>query len=430
MVLTHVRHLGGNVAGRLPGLWRRTRQLRRARRRRSVHRATRRLWPRRPPTCGLGVLAVAVIGICGSYGGLNVGDEAILTAMLSCLRAAGVDHELVVCSRDPDHTIANQPVDRAVATRDLSRDEVVPEIERLDLFLLGGGGLLYDGEARAYLRDVRLAQERGIPTFAYAVGVGPLQYPEDRQLICEVVSAMTGVSVRDEGAKRVLEEVGVERDIIVTADPALLLSPAPFDHEMLAAEGIGDATRLVGFSVREPGSAAPDLDEDAYHALLAHAADFVVYRFNADVVFVPLERGDIRHSHAVIGAMRAADRAHVLRREYGPREVLGLMDRFDLVVGMRLHSLVFAAVANVPFLPLPYAGKVAEFVAALGVAAPAAPDRESAGPLLAAIDHVWDHRDEERGRLAEPAHALREQAERTADLALSLLDTAQSEVSA
>lgn len=365
---------------------------------------------------------MAVIGIGGSYGGLNVGDEAILGAMLRRLRQAGGDHELVVFSRDADRTRADHPVDRAVAARDVSRDHVRPELERLDLFLLGGGGLLYDGEARVYLRDVRLAQECGIPTFAYAVGAGPLRDPVDRELVAEVVTAMGGVTTRDEGSKRALEEAGVERDIVVTADPALLLEPAPFDPDMLAAEGIGGGRRLIGLSVREPGGgASPDLEEAAYHALLAHAADFVVHRFDAQVLFVPMEHDDIRHSHAVIGAMRAADRAYVLRRRYGAPEVLGLMRHLDMVIGMRLHVLMFAAVSAVPFLPLPYAGKVTDFVEAVGVAVPAPVERESAGPLLAAIDQAWDHRAEERTRLPQAVAPLRQQAERTAAMALSLL---------
>ena len=168
---------------------------------------------------------------------------------------------------------------------------------------------------------------------------------------------------------------------------------------MLADEGVRDHGRLVGFSVREPGKAAPDLDVAGYHALLAEAADFVVHRFGADVLFVPIERDDIRHSHAVIGRMLAADRAHVLKGTYSPQQLLGLMDHLDLVVGMRLHFLLFAALGAVPFLPLPYAAKVTDFVTALGVPPPARVSRESAGPLLAAIDRAWDCREQQRAQL-------------------------------
>jgi polysaccharide pyruvyl transferase CsaB len=392
---------------------------------------------------------MAVIGISGSYGGLNVGDEAILSSILATWRhardgaAAGEDvgaggswagddwstdgsagaDELVVFSRNPEHTRMRHRAARVVPVRELSRDEVVPQVERLDLLLLGGGGILYDGESRTYLREVRLAQERGIPTMAYAVGAGPLDDPHDREAVCEALSRMQAVTVRDTGAKRTLEHIGLDCPVEVTADPALLLTPDKFPVEGLVGEGVPEERHLVGISVREPGKAAPDLGVDDYHSLIAQAADYAVHRFDAEAVFIPMERDDIRHAHAVIAQMVGADRAHVLKRgAYPPQQLLGLMEHLDLVVGMRLHVLIFAAVAGTPFLPLPYASKVTEFVTAVGVPPPASVTRQSAGPLLAAIDRVWDDRVAESRRLEAPVRALQDRAGRTVRVALEVLD--------
>jgi polysaccharide pyruvyl transferase CsaB len=361
------------------------------------------------------------IGILGSYGGLNLGDEAILAAMLASLRQARPHDELIVFSRDAGHTRQHHDADRVVATREACREDVAPEIEQLDLLLLGGGGLLYDTEARAYLRDVRLAQEQHVPTFAFAVGAGPLSDLEDRKLVCETLQSMDGVTVRDEESKRVLEDVGVKRPIEVTADPALLLTPESFEEQLLRREGIDPAAACVGISVREPGRAASDLDEDSYHALLAHVADFIVERFDAEVVFISTERNDIRHAHAVMGQMVAAECGQVLKGRYGPRQLLGLMEYLDLVVGMRLHILIFAALAGVPFLPLPYAGKVWAFAEEVGMRAPASVERKSLGPLLAELDRLWDARHERSDQLRDAVPALRERARKTTELAVALL---------
>ena len=75
----------------------------------------------------------------------------------------------------------------------------------------------------------------------------------------------------------------MHREIIVTADPALLLKPEPLPRGLLKREGLDGPAPLIGMSVREPGVAAPDLDENVYHALLANAADFMVDRYDADV---------------------------------------------------------------------------------------------------------------------------------------------------
>ncbi|MEA2309868.1 MAG: hypothetical protein QOI65_2154, partial [Thermoleophilaceae bacterium] len=100
--------------------------------------------------------APRAIGICGSYGGLNLGDEAILTVALEQLRIAVPRVELTVFTRDVTHTRTHHDVDRAIDARTAFRDELVAEIGRLDLLLLGGGGILYDRESECYLHVPRI----------------------------------------------------------------------------------------------------------------------------------------------------------------------------------------------------------------------------------------------------------------------------------
>src|SRR6185436_11118333 len=117
------------------------------------------------------------IGITGSYGGLNLGDEAILQSMIEQLRRDVPGVDVTVFSRNAEDTKRRHKVERAVPVRKLSRAEIVPEIERLDLLLVGGGGILYDADAQIYLREVQVAKEQGVPVMLYAVGAGPLKDP-------------------------------------------------------------------------------------------------------------------------------------------------------------------------------------------------------------------------------------------------------------
>jgi polysaccharide pyruvyl transferase CsaB len=368
---------------------------------------------------------MAVIGISGSYGGLNLGDEAILTCALRELRQAAPDAELVVFSRNAEHTQAHHAADRVVAVRDAGRDEIAPEIQRLDLLLLGGGGLLYDKEAHTYLREVEIAHAADVRTATFAISAGPLESPEARRLVARILNRMNAVTVRDALAKRLLEEVGVKREIVVTSDPALLLSAKPFDEAMLKAEGVPTDRRLVGISVREVGPAAPNLGTVEYHTLLANAADFVADRLDANVLFIPMERGDIRESHAVIAQMAEAERASVLKGEYAPEEVLGLMQHLAMVVAMRLHCLIFASIARVPFIPLPYSDKVSGFLSDVGLPTQTL-EEVHAGPLLASIDRCWDERRQVCETLDAHVPPLQARARETAPITLSAL-TSDSE---
>jgi polysaccharide pyruvyl transferase CsaB len=362
------------------------------------------------------------VGITGSYGGLNLGDEAILQSIITQLRKDLPRVEITVFSRDADDTKRRHAVDRAVAVRKLSRAEVLPEVERLDLLVLGGGGILYDADARTYLREVSLAREKRVPVMAYAIGAGPLNHAAAQAAVRDNLADATVVTVREKSAHRALEEAGLHREVIVTADPALLLKPEPLPRGVLKHEGLEGRRRLIGMSVREPGVAAPDLDEKVYHALLANAADFIVDRYDADVVFVPMERSvlDTQHSHAVIAKMLRAQRATVLKGEYTSGQVLSWMGKFDFALGMRLHFLMFAAIQGTPFVALPYAGKVSGFLEALGLPAPPL-NLVNAGRLIAYLDESWDRRRSMRTQIAQALPALQERARETHRILLEVL---------
>jgi polysaccharide pyruvyl transferase CsaB len=360
------------------------------------------------------------IGISGSYGGLNLGDEAILQAIVAQLRAAA-PCEITVFSRDAKDTAARHKVERSVPVRDLSRDEVRPEVARLDLLILGGGGILYDDAAAVYLREAALAHEHHVPVLVYAVSAGPLQNAATRALVGEALTRARAVTVRERRARQLLEEVGV-RGIEVTADPAFLLEPDPLPDDALQREGLNENRRLIGLSVREPGSAAPDIDENHYHALLANAADYMVDRLEADLVFVPMEprQKDTQHSHAVVSRMAYAHRATVLKGEYTPGQLLALMGHFDFAVGMRLHFLIFAALNRVPFVALPYSSKVAGFLEDLEIAMP--PLRQvNAGQLIAYVDRWWDLRRNLQARLDRAVPEIQARARRTGEIAMRIL---------
>src|SRR2546421_9160604 len=118
------------------------------------------------------------IGITGSYGGLNLGDEAILQSIIAQLRR-DLPVEITVFSRDADDTKKRHGVERAIPVRKLSRAEITPEVERLDLLILGGGGILYDADAGTYLREASAAQRKGAPVMGYAIGPLPPTKPAD-----------------------------------------------------------------------------------------------------------------------------------------------------------------------------------------------------------------------------------------------------------
>ncbi len=342
------------------------------------------------------------VGISGSYGGLNLGDEAILQSIITQLCSSVDDLEVTVFTRNAKDTSERHQVERVFEVRNLTRTEITPEIKRLDLLILGGGGIFFDKEVDFFLRELEIAQQTHVPSMVYAVGVGPLNSDISRKRVREVLKNVDVITVRARDDKKVLEDIGVEHEIMVTADPAFLLTPEPLPEDALKMEQLHGDRTLVGVSVREPGPAAPDIDPNFYHALIANAADFIISRLDADVIFVPMERHvfDVQHSHGVISKMLMPQHAWVLKGDYPAPQLMSFFKNFSFTIGMRLHFLIFSALQGVPFVALPYAQKVSGLLDSLQVPMPPL-TRVDSGLLNAYIDKAWDNRNTTRERISQ-----------------------------
>ena len=361
------------------------------------------------------------VGISGSYGGMNLGDEAILQSIITQLRRSA-PVEITVFSRNPEDTVHRHHVEHAVPVRELSRNEITPEVKKLDLFILGGGGILYDADAKTYLREVEIAEEAGVPVMIYAVGVGPLRDPNNQKAVRDEICGATVITVRERTDRKILEDIGVKCPVIVTADPGLLLEPEPLPDDTLVRERMNSGRKLVAMSIREPGPAAPDIEARHYRSLLANTADYLVNRHDVDIIFIPMEKNylDVQYSHSVISEMMRPQRTSVLDGDYTSGQILNLMGYFSFAVDMRLHFLIFAALKRVPFAPLPYASKVTGFINVLNIDMPPLAQMNT-GKLIAYVDQSWDESDAIKKKLDEIIPRLKEDALENNRIAVELL---------
>jgi polysaccharide pyruvyl transferase CsaB len=359
------------------------------------------------------------IGIYGSYGGMNLGDEAILQVIINEIRKR-MEADITVFSSDPADTTSRLPGIRALPVGEIQKDKLVTELRSLDVLIIGGGGIFFNEMADNYLRVAAWAKHQGTPVFVLAVSAGPLTNPETKKMLVDVLNTVDKITVRDEETKKLFNDLGVDQEIIVTADPAVLLDPGIYTLEDLEKQGvrISGERPLVGVSVREPGKAAPDLKVEHYHEILANAADFMIERINAQILFVPLEKKenkDFHHSHAVIANMVNAQSAQVLKGDFSSSQILALMKHMDFAVGMRLHFLIFAAIQGIPFVPLPYASKVTSFLNSLNIPVPPLKEVNS-GKLCAFLDRFWDNRRIIQQSLSEKFSSIKNKSEWTFDI--------------
>ena len=335
--------------------------------------------------------------VSGYYGFDNAGDEAILEAIITWLSEnLGIDKkEVVVLSQRPEKTAQRYGV--SAVKRD-SLSQLVRSMRKARLFISGGGSLLQDATGPKsipyYVGLMRMARLFGVPVAFFAQGVGPVRLGFNRSLVRKVLEKVDHLSVRDAASWELLQELGVARDIHLTADAVFTLQPCGAERveEILQGEGIyppiisegvpGQAastgrepshaesvhaepaagakaldskqTPLIGVSVRPWG-------DNKYLKELEKSLRFLSDQAGAKILFLPLHHGD---DLPVCREMRKnlGKRALLLAGDYPPRELLGLVGALDFLIGVRLHALIFAGLMGVPFVGISYDPKVKSFL--------------------------------------------------------------------
>lgn len=298
--------------------------------------------------------------ISGYYGFGNLGDEAILATLVQQLAATS---ELVVLSADPGATESQYAV-TAIDRMDLRT--IRRALKGADLFLSGGGGLMQDvtgsWSVPYYGGLLKLAEWHGVPTMVFGQGLGPLNQASSRWMVRMAFKHARAVTVRDETSFELAKSLGIRGDRLVqTADPVLCLESAPVARidQILADIGLEPGVSTIGIAIR-PWYTWFERQFKAFSSALTKLS----IESGAQLLLLPFQLpGDERITDELYDCLAYRPEGHtakvrILRSPLSPAEMMGLIGRLDLVVGMRLHALIMAAARGVPALGLVYDPKV------------------------------------------------------------------------
>ena len=108
----------------------------------------------------------------------------------------------------------------------------------------------------------------------------------------------------------------------------------------------------------------------------------------------------------------------LLKGDYSTEEFLSVIGSFRLLIGMRLHALIFAAVMKVPLLAISYDPKVDSFLKAIGTEAAGTVETLDAGKVEKAAENLWGRKPQLQ---EEHLVAMRELAQSTVSRVFELL---------
>ena len=283
--------------------------------------------------------------LCGYYGFGNMGDNALLRSAIDLARERYADKPVCALTKSPKKDKAEFNV-RCV--RRGSFFAVRRELREASLLVFGGGTLLQENTSLRslayYSWVIKYASKKGVAVELWGNGLGAPRSKLGAKLMKNALQKCRFAGLRD-GAS-----VSVYRDIIGNtdrvhreADLASKILPSPRERIdfILKTLGINEETTPKGYAVvtvkGSEGRGYKDILESWLETLTADGIRLLV------IPMFPKE--DIKESRRLCRRFDG-----FLAEKIGESDAVGLIQGSAVVCGMRLHSLVFASAAGVPFV--------------------------------------------------------------------------------
>jgi polysaccharide pyruvyl transferase WcaK-like protein len=381
----------------------------------------------------------ARILLLGGDADFNVGDRAILAALVRCL-----------ASHDPaaDISIVGQPslqadlpgVTRVIARGASGLGALLRAATIADRILIAGGGLFQDDDSRAkmpyWAARIALLKACNARIAGIAIGAGPLTHPDSRLAARLACAALTRLSVRDRFARDALAAC-TNRPLAIVPDPAFMLEAAPreFASAQLRRLGIPEGKPYIAATLRRwyhaRGGLLPNglksrlgIEPKRDHArfedmvgVLARSLETLQRKLDADILLLPGYNTHLEADDAACEALRLRlPGANVsVARIADPRLYKSLLGQAALVVSARMHPLILAAGMGVPFVGLSYNGKFDGLYELLGLQARSlpldqCPDAWGTTTLVSAAESALNSRVDLRQRAEALAATVRLEA--------------------
>ncbi|MBO4992616.1 MAG: polysaccharide pyruvyl transferase CsaB [Firmicutes bacterium] len=301
--------------------------------------------------------------LCGAYGRGNAGDEAILKGILNQLSEIDPDMSFWVMSRKPEETRVTHKVNSLYLFNVFA---FLRRLRQSRLFVNGGGSLMQDVTSSRsllfYLFTLEAAKFCGCRIIMYGCGIGPITKESNKKIAARVLNSTPDtITLRDSVSKELLDEMGVDKpQIALAADPTVNLGTAnPVRvNNAFAEEGIPGEIAKIGFCLR---SWKKPLNEEAIIA----TAEYAYHRYGLTPVFLPIEIP----SDVVVGqriCRKLSVPGYACENVHPVEELIGMLGSMKMVVGMRLHSLIFATAGGAPVIGISYDVKVDSFIKDIG----------------------------------------------------------------
>lgn len=323
------------------------------------------------------------VSIFGYYGQGNIGDEALLKALIVGLKSVFPSVEIAAYSGKPEETEKYHdsikafnffPMTFLGAIKGLiknNRKDMMMSflnIIKSDVVIVGGGGLFFDTQDTNkwmlnYLKIIRVSLFLRKSVNVIGVSIGPLHHQHSRDEIGRVFSRVNLITVRDIMSKDELVACGVnENKIYVLPDLVFSLSQSELlESERYNRKYLQEPSKNVIRIAIAPAThneSNPDWVRQ-YKSLINN----LILDYKCELIFLPFQQSsslnDLKAINRLTDGVGVEDRKKIsIASSKGIGEIYSAIQHADFIIAEKLHATIMAIIAMKPFVSISYMPKV------------------------------------------------------------------------
>ncbi len=293
--------------------------------------------------------------VSGYHGFINNGDDATLQSLVLGLREKDSKIKIVVLSKNPAITKSQFDVD---AINRYNIFKIIKTMKKTNTLVTGGGTLFQDATSTRNIHYygfiTTLAKKYGLKTMLYGNGIGPITKQSNKNYTKKVLNQVDVITLRDKDSLDTLETLDINQPLTyLKADPALTLKKKcnKSCEEILQKYNIQKDTKYFIVALRPWKHCVKNFEN-----ILDDIVKYTFENYNTIPVFLPMHNpNDIEISKRL--HMKNPN-SILINVNYTTDDVLTLIGNATFVLGMRLHSIIYALKENTPVIALNYDPKV------------------------------------------------------------------------
>ncbi len=358
--------------------------------------------------------------ISGYYGFGNSGDDSILYAVVHELKTLRPDIRIVALSNTPKKTA------KIYGIKSISRVNffsILYHMRRTKLLISGGGSLIQNVTSNKslayYLFIINTAIKLKKKVMLYANGIGPLDNDVNSNAIYKVLNNVDLITLREPSSLEELKRFNITKPVIeVTADPAFNLFPADDSevNELLSRSGLPENSKYCVMAMRPWKTMPAD-----FAKRISQVCNYIKEKYDTETVFIKMQpTRDSKITDEIAHNTKA--KSYVINDNLSSAQALGIIKNAEFVIGMRLHTLIYAAKCETPVIGLVYDPKITSIMKYMNQHYRVPIEDPNPLTLCRYIDEIIENRSLISSSLHDISNTFSEKALDNAKLALNLIE--------